>query len=141
MKEDGDLTYLRIFSNSIAIALSHIDAIADNRTKSTFVSSISHKIRSPLHGILSATNSLNDSSMTRFQREMVAVVSKSGTTLLDTLDHIMDFAKISSLDLMRKMSSNPKIMPASHDKETPMAHLYHPLLTLADFSKRSLKQP
>ncbi len=44
MKEDGDLAYLRIFSNSIAIALSHIDAIADNRAKSTFVSSMSHEL-------------------------------------------------------------------------------------------------
>ena len=117
MKEDGDLAYLRIFSNSIAIALSHIDAIADNRTKSTFVSSMSHEIRSPLHGILSATNFLNDSSMTRFQREMVDVITQSGTTLLDCLDHIMTFAKISSLGPMRKVSSNPKIMPASHAQE------------------------
>ena len=112
MKEDGDLTYLRIFSNSIAIALSHIDAIADNRTKSTFVSSMSHELRSPLHGLISATNFLNDSALNRFQHEMVNVISKCAHTLLDTVDNVMDFAKMTSLAPQRKASASPLSTPA-----------------------------
>ena len=97
MKEDRDLNYLRIFGNSIVIALSHIDAIASNRAKSTFVSSMSHELRSPLHGVLTATTFLKDSIRGRFQNELVDTISKCGNTLLDVLDHLMDYAKISSL--------------------------------------------
>jgi signal transduction histidine kinase/CheY-like chemotaxis protein len=96
LKLDGDLGYLRVFANSIAVSLSHIDAIASNRSKSTFVSSISHELRSPLHGILSATNFLRDGNLSRFEQEMIGVISSCGRTLLDTIDHVMDFAKISS---------------------------------------------
>ena len=94
---DGDLHFLRIFGNSIMNALAHIDTLASNRTKTAFVSSISHELRSPLHGMLGATSLLRDSTLDRFQHEMVDSISNSGRTLLDTVDHVMDFAKISSL--------------------------------------------
>jgi signal transduction histidine kinase len=119
-KEDGDLSFLRIFGNSIGIALSHIDAIASSKAKSTFVSSMSHELRSPLHGVLSATNFLNDSNLSRFQREMVNVISNCGRTLLDTVDHVMDFAKISSLATKsRKRSSGGSgLTPMQTEVET-----------------------
>ncbi|KAL9622366.1 MAG: hypothetical protein Q9160_003208 [Pyrenula sp. 1 TL-2023] len=104
---DGDLHFLRIFGNTIMNALSYIDAVAANQTKTAFVSSISHELRSPLHGMLSATNFLQDSSLDRFQREMVDSISNSGRTLLDTVDHVMDFAKmISQAPQSQQESSN-----------------------------------
>jgi signal transduction histidine kinase/CheY-like chemotaxis protein len=113
MKEDGDLDFLRIFGNSIAITLSHIDAIASNRAKSNFVASMSHELRSPLHGVLSASTFLNDSSLSPFQREMVHTITNCGRTLLDTVDHVMDFAKVSSLapKLGRGLSTTHNVTP------------------------------
>lgn len=127
LRHDGDLGYLRVFGNSIAVALSHIDTIASNRAKGTFVSSISHELRSPLHGVLAATNFLRDGNMTRFEREMVGVISNCGRTLLDTLDHVMDFAKISSSSprLRRRLSAST---PLNVDLHTP-AQEFHPSLT------------
>ena len=93
---DGDLHLLRIFGSSVMNALAHIDAIAANRAKTAFVSSISHELRSPLHGILGASNFLLDSSLDHFQQDMVESIAVSGRTLLETIDHIMDFAKINS---------------------------------------------
>ena len=93
---DGDLQYLRIFGNSIMMALSRLDAEVSNRAKQSFVSSISHELRSPLHGILGATHFLYDADLTKFQREMVDSISSCGHTLLDTLEHVMDFARINS---------------------------------------------
>ena len=60
------------------------------------MSSVSHELRSPLHGILGATNFLYDSNMGRFQREMVDTITSCGRTLLDSLEHVMDFAKINN---------------------------------------------
>ena len=93
---DGDLQYLRIFGNSIMMALSRLDAEVSNRAKQSFVSSISHELRSPLHGILGATQFLYDADLPKFQQEMVDSISSCGHTLLDTLEHVMDFARINS---------------------------------------------
>ena len=99
---DGDLQYLRIFGNSIMTALSRLDADVSNRAKQSFVSSISHELRSPLHGILGATQFLYDSNLTDFQHEMTDSISSCGHTLLDTLEHVMDFARINSFSSQKE---------------------------------------
>ncbi|KAJ9603580.1 hypothetical protein H2200_011766 [Cladophialophora chaetospira] len=93
---DRDLTFLQVFGNSITNALAHLDSLEESRAKDTFVSSVSHELRSPLHGILGATNFLYDSNLGRFQHEMVNTITSCGRTLLDSLEHIMDFAKINN---------------------------------------------
>lgn len=101
---DGDLQYLRIFGNSVMMALSRLDATASGRAKTSFVASISHELRSPLHGVLGAVDFLHDTKLTTFQREMIGSISSCGHTLLDTLDHVMDFARINS-------EQNPQFIP------------------------------
>ncbi|KAK5064278.1 hypothetical protein LTR84_000111 [Exophiala bonariae] len=93
---DGDLHFLRIFCNNITNALSHLDTLDADEAKTSFVASISHELRSPLHGVLGAANFLYDSKLNRFQLEMVDSITSSGRTLLDTLEHVMDFTKINS---------------------------------------------
>ncbi len=87
--------------------------------------------RSPLHGVLSATNFLNDSTLTRFQHEMVDVISKCGHTLLDTVDHVMDYAKMSSLSQNRKASTSPLSTPAMQAQRKPGGS---PLSSIVDLS-------
>lgn len=60
-------------------------------------SSVSHELRSPLHGVLAGIELLQDSQLTPFQEEMALSVALAGRTLLDTVDHILDYSKISSL--------------------------------------------
>lgn len=86
---DGDLHFLRIFCNNITNSLSHLDTLDADEAKTSFVASISHELRSPLHGVLGATNFLYDSSLNRFQLEMVDSITSSGRTLLDTLEHVV----------------------------------------------------
>ena len=52
---------------------------------------------SPLHGILAGIELIQDSQLTAFQEEMAQSVALAGRTLLDTVDHILDFSKISNL--------------------------------------------
>lgn len=86
---DGDLHFLRIFCNNITNALSHLDTLDADDAKTSFVASISHELRSPLHGVLGAANFLYDSKLNRFQLEMVDSITSSGRTLLDTLEHVV----------------------------------------------------
>ena len=108
---NGDLQYLRIFGNSISIALSRLDSAMADRSKQSFVESISHELRSPLHGILGAVDFLHDTSLSRFQQEMVGSILNCGRTLLDTLEHVMDYAKIS----LAPSQSRAALLKASRD--------------------------
>ncbi|RMZ66283.1 sensor histidine kinase response [Pyrenophora seminiperda CCB06] len=89
-----DLAYFKIFSNSIMRELSRLDAVTSNQAKTTFVASISHELRSPLHGIIGTLEFIKDTALDSFQVSMLNSLHACGTTLLDTINHVMDYAKI-----------------------------------------------
>jgi len=98
-----DITYLAAFSNNLMAELSRLDAIAADQAKATFISSISHELRSPLHGVLAGVELLQESELSNYQQEMTTTISMAGKTLLDTINNILDFTKINSFsDLERK---------------------------------------
>jgi hypothetical protein len=90
-----DLAYFKIFSHSIMRELSRLDAIALNQQKTTFVASISHELRSPLHGILGTLEFIKDTPLDTFQTGMFNSLNSCGQTLLDTINHVMDYSKLS----------------------------------------------
>lgn len=96
LESEEDLTYLLAFSNSILAELSRLDVIASDNAKATFIASVSHELRSPLHGILAGAEFLQETQLTLEQQEMARTVTLAGNTLLDTINHILDFAKINS---------------------------------------------
>ncbi|KAF2033006.1 hypothetical protein EK21DRAFT_59779 [Setomelanomma holmii] len=90
-----DLAYFNIFSHSIMRELSRLDAVLLNQQKTTFVSSISHELRSPLHGILGTLEFIKDTPLDTFQTSMLNSLNSCGQTLLDTINHVMDYSKMS----------------------------------------------
>ena len=77
-----------------------------SQAKSTFISSISHELRSPLHGILGTLEFIKDTPLDSFQTSMMNSLHACGTTLLDTINHLMDYAKISE---EKKIVSSKKL--------------------------------
>ncbi|KAJ4321249.1 hypothetical protein N0V94_002988 [Neodidymelliopsis sp. IMI 364377] len=82
-------------SHSIMRELSRLDAVALNQQKTTFVASISHELRSPLHGILGTLEFIKDTPLDTFQTSMLNSLNACGQTLLDTINHVMDHSKMS----------------------------------------------
>jgi signal transduction histidine kinase len=80
-----DLPYFKVFSHSVMRELSRLDALALNQAKTTFVASISHELRSPLHGILGTLEFLKDTPLDSFQTSMFNSLNACGQTLLDTI--------------------------------------------------------
>ena len=109
---DEDLTYLASFGNSIMAEISRLNALVSSQVKNSFVSSISHELRSPLHGVLASVEFLQDSPLNTLQQEMVNIIGACGRTLLDTLNHVLDFTKLrrSTTDEIQsqKYPSRPK---------------------------------
>ncbi|KAK4926541.1 hypothetical protein LTR49_006475 [Elasticomyces elasticus] len=80
-----DITYIAAFSHSLTAELTRLETIASDKAKGTFISSISHELRSPLHGVLAGAELLQETELTRFQREMASTITMAGRTLLDTV--------------------------------------------------------
>ncbi|EAW09090.1 hybrid sensor histidine kinase/response regulator [Aspergillus clavatus NRRL 1] len=97
LSEPKDLTYLAAFSNTVMAEVSRLDLEAADRAKSDFISSISHELRSPLHGLLGTVELLQEMANTYAQRSLIETVYSCGRTLLDTLNHLLDYAKINTL--------------------------------------------
>ncbi|KAH8882109.1 hypothetical protein GQ53DRAFT_464296 [Thozetella sp. PMI_491] len=97
LTRNEDLNYLAAFGNSVVAQATQLDAVGANRAKSNFISSVSHELRSPLHGILASAEFLQDTALDLFQCSMINTIERCGRTLLDTIQHVLDFAKINNL--------------------------------------------
>ncbi|KAL2069080.1 hypothetical protein VTL71DRAFT_15418 [Oculimacula yallundae] len=104
-----DFTYIASFSNSVIAELSRIEAIAADKAKSTFISSISHELRSPLHGIMASMEILRDLTFDAAFQELFGTIESCGSTLLDTIDNVLAFSQSSkhSTEQGGKLLSNP----------------------------------
>ncbi len=100
--KDEDLSYLAAFGNIIMTEVSRLDAMVSDEAKSDFISSISHELRSPLHGILASAELLLDTEVNLFQNSMIDTIERCGRTLLDTIQHVLVFAKINNISKRKK---------------------------------------
>lgn len=91
---ENDLSYLVAFGHSVMAEVSRLNTLSADRAKGDFISNVSHELRSPLHGILASAEFLADTSLDGFQRSLVETVDICGRTLLDTIEHVLDFSKI-----------------------------------------------
>ena len=91
-----ELSFLNSFCSTVMAECSRIDTMKADKQKSDFVGTISHEMRSPLHGILASVEFLADTELTNFQESLVDTIESCGRTLLDTINHVLDFSKVNS---------------------------------------------
>ncbi|TDZ31940.1 Hybrid signal transduction protein dokA [Colletotrichum spinosum] len=117
MNLDQDLSYLRAFANSIMSQVGRINTQKNELAKTTFIASMSHELRSPLHGILGSAELLKDTDTDSYQAGLVSSISTCGKTLLDTLNHVLDYSKINRIGRaqMRKSARQNRPVVLSSD--------------------------
>lgn len=93
-----ELASIMGFGYSIMAECSRVESVISDRQKGDFIGSISHELRSPLHGILAAAEFLDGTHMNEFQRSLLETINACGRTLLDTMNQVLDFSKIVSLE-------------------------------------------
>lgn len=84
----GELSYLRAFGSAVMAEVARIDVLRADKAKEDVLGSLSHEIRSPLHGIVLGLELMHDTTLDPFQEDVLHTVETCGRTLLDTMDHV-----------------------------------------------------
>ena len=89
---EHELMYVSAFANSIMAEINRLDVEMADKAKTRLLSSITHELRTPLHGILGTADILSDTAMNALQHGMVHTIESCGRTLLDTINNLLDLA-------------------------------------------------
>lgn len=101
-----ELHYFKVFTHSIISEVSRVNWISTEKSKFDLLSSLSHELRSPLHGILASAELLHGTSIDSSQHEMIKMIETSGMTLLETTDHLLTYCKINNSRRAKKVRGN-----------------------------------
>ncbi len=70
-----------------------------SRAKSSFLATISHEIRTPMNGILGMAQLMESDNLTSKQKGQLAVIQRSGESLLEVINDVLDYSKIEAGEL------------------------------------------
>jgi len=76
------------------LADAKLSADAASEAKSVFLATMSHEIRTPLYGVLGTLELLGLTELTCQQRDYLATIQRSSSTLLQLISDILDVSKI-----------------------------------------------
>lgn len=99
---EGELSYLRAFGMLAATEVGRLEALQADKAKSDALGSLSHELRSPLHGVLLSTELMADTKLDVFQSNIAHTIETCSRTLLDTIDHLLDYSKVNSFADLNK---------------------------------------
>jgi len=88
----NDLGLMAAFGNSVMAEVCRMETLAASHAKTSFVSSISHELRSPLHGILASSELLREAITDPSLLSTLDMLDSCGKTLLDTFTNLLDHA-------------------------------------------------
>ncbi|GKU11754.1 unnamed protein product, partial [Fusarium langsethiae] len=89
-----ELSYLRAFGSVLMAEVSFIKEREVELSKLDVLDSISHELRSPLHGIFFGAGILRGKDLNASQEDALLSIEACSRTLLDTIDQILDWSKI-----------------------------------------------
>ncbi|KAF4957140.1 hypothetical protein FGADI_3360 [Fusarium gaditjirri] len=109
---EGELSYLRGFGTIAVVEIARLEALKSAKIKSDALGSLSHELRSPLHGVLLSTELIANTKLDVFQTNIAHTIETCSRTLLDTIDHLLDYSRVNNFaDSTKRATGGP---PMSH---------------------------
>ncbi|MBN4079084.1 response regulator [Beggiatoa alba] len=111
------------------------EALSASQAKSLFLANISHEIRTPMNGILGFVRLLNNSPLSKEQREYLQTIEQSAHNLLRIINDVLDLSKIEAGKLkiksvefnLRECIEDVEILmsPSAKDKNLELGALFY----------------
>jgi signal transduction histidine kinase/HPt (histidine-containing phosphotransfer) domain-containing protein len=105
-----------------------------NQSKTEFLANMSHELRTPLNSIIGLTDMLIEEQMDAEHRDMVEIVKKSSSNLLEIVNDILDLSKIDNMGVGLVLEN------AAFDFHQPVHDIVEVLAPLASQKGISLSQ-
>jgi signal transduction histidine kinase len=118
----NDLSSMSAFCTTIMTQVRRLEAKAMDKIKSDFLGSVSHEMRTPLHGILSCLELFADTISSDHQHELLQTAQYSGLSLLETINRVLYLSNINSETQSSKepFSKSIESWRPHHRPETPL---------------------
>ncbi|KAM0721511.1 hypothetical protein Q7P37_002435 [Cladosporium fusiforme] len=94
--EKSDLVSLSVFCTTTMSEAHRLESHRAQRVKADFLGSVSHEMRSPLHNVLGNLELLLQTDCSNEQRGLAIDARLGATQLLDTIDNILQYSRITS---------------------------------------------
>lgn len=114
---DIELSYLKAFGSLSAAEILRFEDSKSDKAKSDTLGSLSHELRSPLHGVLLGTELLCDTDLSAFQKNVAHTIEICCRTLLETIDHLLDYSKVNSFSGRQKTLVENTARPTQFGKK------------------------
>lgn len=112
----GELSYLAAFASITMAEVHRLKETLVNKTKTDLLGSLSHELRSPLHGVILGAELLQDTDLNLFQRDVLNSIENCGRTLVDTIDHLLDWTKINKFRPSKAERRTNEISNSRHSR-------------------------
>lgn len=118
--DEGELSFLKAFTKLMAAEIHTVEAIHADKAKSDILGSLSHELRSPLHGVILGAELLNDTNLNVFQGNATHTIETCCRTLLDTIDHLLDYSKVNTFTVRRRRGNSDRSPRFRYNRPTPV---------------------
>ena len=93
--------YVALFIRRLNVVMRKMEeavAKADsaNEAKSKFLANMTHELRTPLNGVISISELISETDLSKEQQEYADTIQTSARTLLELVNDVLDFSKIES---------------------------------------------
>lgn len=119
------ISYKRNISDLISTSnLKAAEAAVQGIEKDEFLATVTHELRTPLNGVMGITTILRDTPLDDMQIEYLNMIDSCSTSLLKTINDVLDISKIRSgvLTLVKKPFNLPVLI---HNISTPIEQDAH----------------